>query len=216
MSGNAPTPPTTRDGLNAGRNPKAWLVLLLVVAFGLITDLGSKWLAFEKIADQPVVVDREEVLRVGPMHIGDLLPAHRPVTVIPNALDLTLVLNPGAVFGIGPGKRWFFITFTVAAMIAGLALFAKGTRGHQYGAHAAIGLLIAGGLGNLYDRLRFGCVRDFLHPLPGVKWPLGIGKGEVWPYVSNIADLWLIVGIGLLVIILWRTENRKHAAGQGA
>ena len=211
----------------AGKNPRAWMVLLAVIAFGLVTDLGSKWWAFAKIAGVPAVVDRESVLRIssemGPKQIGRLLPAHEPVTVIPHVLELTLVLNPGAVFGIGPGKRWFFIAFTVAAMVAGVALFARGTRANQRAAHVAIGLLISGGLGNLYDRLSYGCVRDFLHPLPRLKWPFGIkvpwdpsGDQYVWPYVSNIADLWLIVGIAMLVVILWRTDKAAKATEQTA
>lgn len=211
----------------AGKSTRAWVVLLAVIAFGLITDLGSKWWAFAKIAGSPVVVERESVLRIsaekGPGEIGRLLPVHEPVTVIPHVLDLTLVLNPGAVFGIGPGKRWFFIAFTVAAMVAGVALFAKGTRARQTSAHVAIGLLISGGLGNLYDRLSFGCVRDFLHPLPGVKVPFGLSVPwsgsdgrQLWPYVSNIADLWLIVGIAMLVVILWRSDKAAKAAETGA
>ncbi|MFT3684610.1 MAG: signal peptidase II [Phycisphaerales bacterium] len=204
----------------AGRSTRAWVVLLAVIAFGLVTDLGSKWLAFEKIAGSPVVVERERVLQIaadeGPKAIGRVLPAHEPVVVVPHVLELSLVLNPGAVFGIGPGKRWFFVAFTVGAMIAGVALFAKGTRAKQPAAHIAIGLLISGGLGNLYDRLTFGCVRDFLHPLPDVPWPFGIStpwSGRmIWPYVSNIADLWLIVGIVMLVAILWRADKAREAA----
>jgi len=209
----------------AGGAARSWLVLMAVVVLGLAADLGSKWWAFANIADRPVVVDRERVLEIahqqGPEFIGHLLPEHQPVVVVPHVLDLTLVLNPGAVFGIGPGKRWFFIVFTVGAMLAGLLLFARGTRQRQTAAHVAIGLLIAGGLGNLYDRLSYGCVRDFLHPLPGVEWPMGItvpwgGRDgrQVWPYVSNIADLWLIIGIGMLVVILWRSDSanaKRHA-----
>jgi len=184
----------------AGSSLRAWVVLLAVTVLGLVSDLGSKRIAFERITGQPVVVDRTRVLEVaaalGPDKIGTLLPEHRPVVVIPNVLDLSLVLNPGAVFGIGPGKRWFFVSFTVGAMVAGVALFAKGTRADQRAAHVAIGLLISGGLGNLYDRLTYGCVRDFLHPVP-----------RIWPFVSNIADLWLIVGIGMLVVILWRHDK---------
>jgi signal peptidase II len=207
MSSQAPAADTGR----AGTAPRAWLVLAAVIAFGLLTDLGSKWWAFEKIASRPVVIDREEVLRLGPENLGRILPPHNPVTVVPHVLDLSLVLNPGAVFGIGPGKRVFFVCFTVAAMVAGVALFAKGTRARQTSAHVAIGLLISGGLGNLYDRLAYGCVRDFLHPLPGVKAPWG----EAWPYVSNIADLWLIVGIAMLVVILWRSDKAAAAAAPG-
>ncbi|MBY0307150.1 MAG: signal peptidase II [Phycisphaerales bacterium] len=206
--------PVERDD-RAGRSARAWLVLMAVVVLGLMTDLGSKRLAFERIAGVPVRVERDRVLAVGPAHLGDLLPPHEPVTVVPHLLDLSLVLNPGAVFGIGAGKRWFFVAFTLGAMVAGVTMFARGTSSRQTGAHIAIGLLVAGGLGNLYDRLALGCVRDFLHPLPGLKWPFGITtpwSGEmVWPYVSNIADLWLIIGIAMLVVILWRNDGQRAA-----
>jgi hypothetical protein len=53
-------------------------------------------------------------------------------------------------------------------------------------------------------------VRDFLHPLPGVKFPFGITlmdqDGHVWPYVSNIADLLLLIGIGMLLVFLWKRD----------
>jgi hypothetical protein len=43
-----------------------------------------------------------------------------------------------------------------------------------------------------------------LFPLPGVVLPFGWfwpwGGREVWPYVSNIADLWLIIGMMILII----------------
>ena len=82
-----------------------------------------------------------------------------------------------------------------------------------------IGLLISGGLGNLYDRIVFACVRDFLHPLPGVYLPFGwqmpfSGGRELWPYVSNIADLWLLVGIGMLMWYLWRGNRQQGAGGR--
>ena len=77
----------------------------------------------------------------------------------------------------------------------------------------AIGLLIGGGLGNLYDRLKFACVRDFLHPLPRVRLPFGLtwpdGSTGIWPYVSNIADLFLLIGIGMLMWHIWRTDPPK-------
>ncbi|GIW74120.1 MAG: hypothetical protein KatS3mg103_0642 [Phycisphaerales bacterium] len=77
--------------------------------------------------------------------------------------------------------------------------------------------MIAGGLGNLYDRLRFACVRDFLHPLPGVQYPFGIATPwsgrELWPYVSNLADLWLILGVGVLMVYLLRSSKQPAAAG---
>jgi signal peptidase II len=177
-------------------------VLLSVSAVGLGLDLWTKWWAFASVAGTPVFVRREDVLSV--RFLGSLIPIHEPVTVVPHLLDFTLVLNPGAVFGMGAGRRWFFVVFTAAALAFGLALFGRWTRPKERLNHAAIGLLLAGGLGNLYDRLVFACVRDFIHPLPGVTLPWGLnwpwGGNEVWPYVSNVADLWLIIGIAILLI----------------
>jgi signal peptidase II len=158
----------------------------------------------------------QQVWRVegpAPGNIGLLIPRHDAVTVVPGLLDFTLVLNPGAVFGMGAGRRLFFMAFTAVAMSFALWIFARWTRPRDRAAHVALGLLIAGGLGNFYDRWFYGCVRDFIHPLPGVKWPFGwtlTGKsGEVWPYVSNLADLFLIIGIGVLAVMLWRADTRR-------
>lgn len=168
---------------------------------GLVADLWSKQFAFEHVAGEPVKVIREEVLAAG--YLGDLIPLHAPVKVVPGLLDFTLVLNPGAVFGMGAGQRMFFIFFTACAIAFGLWLFGWMTHAKERVAHAAVGLLLSGGLGNLYDRLIHGCVRDFIHPLPGVVLPFGWRLpwgNEVWPWVSNVADLWLIIGIGILVV----------------
>lgn len=192
------------------RSLRAWLTLLFVAIGGAAVDLASKWLAFERIADHPVTLNRADVLAAGPQGIRHLVPAHEPLTVIPHVLELRLVLNPGAVFGFGPGQRWFFIVFTVIAIAMALWAFVKWTTPRNVWAHAGLGLVLAGGLGNLYDRLNFGCVRDFLHPLPGVNLPFGVswpsGAREVWPWVSNIADALLLIGIWLLVIHLWRVD----------
>jgi signal peptidase II len=191
----------------AASSPRAWAVLAATTIIGLVSDLWSKHAAFVHVAGVPVRLSREEVLST-PM-LGALIPQHDPVRVIPGLLEFTLVLNPGAVFGMGAGKRWFFIAFTLLALGFGLYMFSKWTRPREWTSHVAIGLLLAGGLGNLYDRLVFACVRDFLHPLPGVVLPMGWhwpwGGNEVWPYVSNVADLWLCIGIGILVVRTLRT-----------
>jgi signal peptidase II len=194
-------------------------VFALAAVLGLAADLISKQLAFARVADAPVVIERTDVLAGGPLH--RLIPPHDPVRVIPKLLDFTLVLNPGAVFGIGAGKRWFFIVFTVAAVGFAMWMFARWTRPRDLAVHAAIGLVVAGGLGNLYDRLAFACVRDFIHPLPGMTlpfgwsypWASGPAGREVWPYVSNVADLLLIIGIVVLVVHTWRMGAPRSSNG---
>lgn len=197
----------------------SWALLVTVTALGLAVDLASKAAAFRTVASAPVIVDREQVLAAH--NLASLVPQHAPVTVIPWVLDFTLVLNRGAVFGMGAGRRWFFIGFTVLALGFALWMFGRWTRASDRVAHVSIGLLLAGGLGNLYDRLIYACVRDFIHPLPGVQWPfgwsLGGGGREIWPYVSNVADLWLIVGILGLMATLWRQgKSRPLAAAPGS
>lgn len=199
------------------RSRRAWITLLAVTILGAAFDLISKSMAFEYVADAPVTIRRADVLAAGPNGIRGLIPPHEPVSVVPHVLEFRLVLNPGAVFGVGPGKRWFFVAFTLIAIAMAMWAFIKWTTPRNFWAHFGLGLVLAGGLGNLYDRLVFGCVRDFLHPLPGVLLPFGwswpSGAREVWPWVSNVADALLLIGIGLLVIHLWKLD---HAAKQTA
>jgi signal peptidase II len=80
--------------------------------------------------------------------------------------------------------------------------------------HAALGLVLAGALGNLYDRVVYGAVRDMLHMLPGVRLPMGLrwpnGHDEVWPWIFNIADVSLLLGVGVLLLVgLWPRRGSK-------
>jgi signal peptidase II len=200
------------ESTSTWRSQRAWVVLILVTVIGLGMDLTSKSIAFRYVAGTPVVINREEVIRTG--FASDQIPPHKPVVVVPHVLEFTLVANQGAVFGMAPGKRWVFILFTVAALAFGILLFGTWTRPREWLAHVALGLLLAGGLGNLYDRWLFACVRDFIHPLPHVKLPFGwhypwggASATEVWPYVSNVADLFLIIGIGVLVVRALRSPK---------
>jgi len=221
VSADQPQPPD----VPARRSRRAWILLLSVVVVSVAIDLVTKHLAFEHVADQPVRLTREQILQNTTrlpqggvaLDMRQLIPPHEPVHVVPGVLDLTLVLNPGAVFGIGAGKRWAFVAFTGVALAFGLWIFGAKTTSRQGMPHVAIGLLIGGGLGNLYDRLKFACVRDFLHPLPGSTLPFGIrwpnGSREIWPYVSNIADLILLIGIGMLMWHIWRSDPKRAEAG---
>lgn len=205
----------------AWKSSAAWLALGLACVLSIVIDLGSKYWAFGNvIPNTPVKVVREEVLAIkaeDPRDINRVIPLHEPMVVVPEVLNFTLVLNPGAVFGMGPGKRMFFVGFTIIALGFGLLMFARGTQVMDRLAHVGIGLVLGGGLGNLYDRLFYGCVRDFLHPLPGWKWPFGwelYAGREIWPYVSNVADLFLLIGIILLLIHLWKKDRQERRAAR--
>lgn len=204
-------PQSTLPPLSPVRCARAWAVLATFALVGLVADLATKSIAFATVAPSPVHVNREDVLAVTSPSL--LIESHEPVVVVPRLLEFTLVLNPGAVFGIGAGQRVVFIIFTCFAMGFAMYMFAKWTVARDWSSHAALGMLISGGLGNLYDRLRFACVRDFIHPLPDAVLPFGWefpwGGRVIWPYVSNVADLLLIIGVAMLV---WRALRPCKAA----
>jgi len=197
------------------------LWFLCAVAVLLAADLGSKALAFRKVADHPVIVDREAVLSLlttDPGMLQTLIPPHEPVVVIPKVLSFNLVLNPGAVFGAGAGARWFFVGFTVVALGFAVWMFAAWSDKRDRFLHIGIALIAAGGLGNLFDRVMFGCVRDFIHPLPGILIPFGLswpgGGRDLWPYVSNVADKCLLIGIAMVLWRVWREDGGRSQGGE--
>jgi signal peptidase II len=176
-----------------------------------------------QIAGYPVELERERILNDPSFYV----PFHGRVTALPwDLLDYRLVLNHGAVFGIGQQRRELFIVFTVIATIAAIALFARGTLVRMRAAHVAIGLILAGGIGNLYDRFFYGAVRDFLHMLPGWslpsgwKWP-GNSTSDVFPWVFNVADVMLLAGMAIYIVVSFREDRRvrreeKRAAAAAA
>ncbi len=199
----------------AWRSPLAWVVLLSVLALGLAADLGLKAWSFRTVAPEPIVLDAEVISRPY-WHI----PAHPPAVVIPGVLHLHLVKNEGAVFGIGANRRMFFIVFTFAALAAAFTVFGRWTTADATVAHVAIALIIAGGMGNLYDRVQFGFVRDFLHMLPGWQIPFGWswpgGNNEVFPWVFNVADVMLLFGMGTLMWYMNAVEKRRKIAREAS
>ena len=140
--------------------------IFLCTAAGVIAgDLLTKWLAFQ----------------------GDnLFPPH---VLIPNFLDLSRSENRGGVFGIGQGRVAFFILFTVAASAVILWAVRKYGRTSRW-LTFALGCVFGGAMGNLWDRLALGYVRDFIDVHAGP---------HHWP-TFNIADSAICIGAAILVI----------------
>ena len=185
----------------AWRSPLSWATLLGVFALGLFLDLWLKSWSFRTVADSPVLLDRNEILA----NPNWKPPWHESVEVLPyGLLDLDLVLNHGAVFGIGQDSRMIFIAFTIIAVIVAISIFAFWTAARSHWAHIGIGLILAGGIGNLYDRIVFGAVRDFLHMAPGWNLPFGWewprGGTGLFPWVFNGADVFLLLGMAILIL----------------
>ena len=94
----------------------------------LAVDLYSKYWAF-------TVLDSDELR-----------------TVLPGVLAFRRSLNSGALFGMGPGRGPVFILASIVALGFVVYLFAH-SEARQRGLHVALGLILAGALGNLHDRV---------------------------------------------------------------
>ena len=111
--------------------------------------------------------------------------------------NLTLVHNPGAAFSFlrdaGGWQRYFFIILTTVISIVLLVWLVRLPAGRTMLA-CALALVIGGAAGNLWDRLQYGYVIDFIDVYYD-KWS--------WP-VFNIADSAITVGALLLILDAFR------------
>ena len=120
-------------------------------------------------------------------------------------IPLTLAFNRGAAFGISVGddSRWFFIPVTILALVLLLVLLRQAER-QDWLRLVSISMVVAGALGNLYDRVRWNRgVVDFIGPID-----LGVMD---WP-IFNVADMSITCGAVLLAISFWKEEQRERAA----
>jgi signal peptidase II len=105
-------------------------------------------------------------------------------------LDLTLVANRGVSFGLfqadAEWTRWALAAFSLVVAVA-LAFWAR--RARQLTVGAGVGLIMGGAVGNLIDRVRLGQVVDFID-----------AQKLHFPWVFNVADSAINIGIALLVI----------------
>ena len=134
------------------------------------------------------------------VHIVDL-PARRQIE-ISGIFDLSYVENPGASFGMlagGLGSRIFLSMISLGVSI-GLAFWLGRLR--RPIAATGVAIIIGGALGNLYDRVAYGFVVDFLD-----------FSGLYFPWVFNIADSAINVGVALLLFDAWQTRDGVDGGG---
>ena len=193
------------EAIRAGRHAPAIVLFAVVAVVLLAADLLVKAATFGRVAGAPVSLVRDEAGQLAP------IPAHDAVTIVPKALALHLTVNQGAVFGLGQGGRWVFIVFSIVASAVLVIVFAR-SRADSRLMHIALAAVLAGALGNLYDRLAFAVVRDMLLLFPGVKLPFGWrwpdGSDGLYPWIFNVADVCLVLGLIVLMTIMYRHDRR--------
>lgn len=191
------------------------------------------------------------------------LSPEKSIPLIDNLVEFRLSLNSGAVFGAFKGYVSVFVVASLVALGFVFYLFASSSRNHR-SLHIALGLVLAGALGNLYDRAFIiadvaeittpsgqvqtfvgtiaddssdqvvrigdypdgarprtlkrseitlreqGVVRDFIHMVPKFpSWFPVLANVELWPWVFNVADASLVVGVSILLLQSW-FQRKKH------
>ncbi len=119
-----------------------------------------------------------------------------PIDVIPGVLTFRFTTNSGGAFSIGQSAPWVFIT---ASVVVAASIVATALRHTSSAPAAALGLVLAGALGNLTDRAFrgpgfSGRVVDFI-------------DFHVWP-VFNVADTAIVVGAIILALASFGEDRR--------
>lgn len=171
---------------------RGWFSFATIAALAAGIDLATKSYLFERLG----------------------LPGERPgIVLVPGMLALETNLNEGALFGMGQGFGAVFAAVSLAAIAGILWMVSRpATRGDRW-LLLALALITGGIIGNLYDRVglpaltwhapleRKGeavlAVRDWIHfKLEGIiDWP-----------IFNLADTWLVIGAGLMLLLSLRPE----------
>lgn len=128
------------------------------------------------------------------------------ISVINNFFNITYVRNTGAAFGFLRDanetlRTIFFLSVPPIAALAILYLL-RGTPKDDLWQIVSLSSIFAGAIGNYIDRLRFGFVVDFLdfHYYHKVSWP-----------AFNVADISIVTGICLMLLIEVRRSKAQHA-----
>lgn len=116
------------------------------------------------------------------------------------SLDMIFAQNPGGAFSMMRSlpevvRRPFFLYVSAAATVFLVTMYMRVDRRHRalvWGLPLALG----GAIGNLVDRVRYGWVIDFIHI-----WVRRPDREHHWP-TFNVADIAIVIGVGLLAVDL--------------
>ncbi|MCY3543544.1 MAG: signal peptidase II [Chloroflexota bacterium] len=167
------TNPHTQGAENTARRPhwyRDWILLATIVVI-FVADQLTKFAI------------------KGTLRLGESWPSDGFVRITHGA-------NTGTAFGLLPNQTLFLIFASIIA-IGFLVYFYRAYAMPRPILRLAIGLQLGGAFGNLFDRVAFGAVTDFID----VGW---------WP-IFNIADSSICVGMATLIIVLLFFDRRPES-----
>ena len=150
------------------------IIILAATALLVGIDQLTKWLAVEYLQE------------------GE------PFPIIDGVFELLLHKNPGAAFGLFEGQRWLFMGITVVVIVVLAAILMSGKYRQYRLVNLSGTLIIAGGIGNMIDRVRLGHVIDFLY-FRLIDFP-----------IFNFADMCVSVSVvALILLLLFEHQTEK-------
>jgi signal peptidase II len=161
-----------------------YILLVSVVFIGCQSDWHTKRLAVKQLKE------------------------NHTVTIIQGFVEFSYTENQGMIFGLAGEKEsklkhYVLITLNCAAIFFMFFVIWR-LRKLSFFIHLPFFLILSGAFGNLIDRIRFGYVIDFIH----IHW----GKTLDWPFLFNMADVWICVGeILLIILIIFRKKQLEEA-----
>ena len=123
--------------------------------------------------------------------------AWNPIPSLRWLVNLTPVINEGGVCGYFQGSGLRFIVIGIV-VIGVMPILWRSLPVNRALIRVSLGLLLAGAVGNLLDRWRFGYVIDFIS-VESISWP-----------AFNIADSALVIGTGILGYYLFLEEEEQE------
>jgi signal peptidase II len=172
----------------------------------------SRWIFFITVAVAGFLIDwYTKTAVVNSLEYG------RPHSIIGNFVQFLFVYNTGAIFGLNP-RHWmpwfpvnlFFYLFSGIAIVI-LTLYYRSVPSHKSLLQWGVALVMPGALGNFFDRV--------IHPSQGVVDFIRVGVSDrlYWP-IFNMADIYITVGVGLILLELIREEftRKRPAVGEAA
>ena len=158
--------------------PGRWLLFWAIALGGMTFDLVAKTVIFARVGEPP-----------------------KTVPLVRNVLELQTSYNKGALWGFLRTMPNSHLVFAALSIVAAAAicwwLFVRGAAA-DWRLTIALGLIMAGALGNCYDRLVLGHVRDFVH--------LHVDSVGFDCAIFNFADNMLVAGAILLMLLALRPE----------
>ncbi len=175
---------TAHRVLDPSLPPPSTLFLVFVAAFSFAADILSKNWAEKRLAE-----------------VGT-------IDIIKNYFSITLAKNRGGAWGIFQGqpeslRRPFFLLVSAGAIIFISSLYRR-LHPSQTALKWGLPLVLGGALGNVFDRIRYGHVIDFLDV-----YVVKQGVPHRWP-TFNVADVCICVGVLLMAIDMLFTKKRSN------